>query len=119
MTPQVLLARLRDHGIEVQAAGGELQLRGLGVPLPPDLHQAAVLQKAELLALLRAPAAPACPFCGRTDYLPLGSGWRRCWSCAERWGSAATPDPGDPPDLERIRVLLGIRPRLGRGGGAA
>jgi hypothetical protein len=120
MTPRALLARLRDHGVEVQAAGSELQLRGLGAPLPPDLHRAAVQQKAALLALISEPAAlPACPFCRRTDYMPVDSGWRRCWSCAERWGPATAPDPGDPPGLARIRALLDTPARRQREGGAA
>jgi len=104
-----LLARLRDHGIEARADGDELRLLGRGATLTPDLHRAAVEHKPALLALLRdAAALPACPSCGQTDYLPIGSGWRRCWPCARRWGPAQTPDPGDPPDLERVRDLLRI-----------
>jgi hypothetical protein len=114
---RALLARLRDHGIEVQADGGELRLRGRGGALPPDLQRAAVQHKPELLALLGGPAElPACPSCGQTDYMPIGSGWRRCWSCTRRWGPAEAPDPGDPPDLARLRELLCI-PRRRREGG--
>lgn len=120
MNVRALLASLRDHGIEVHASDGELQLRGHGAPLPPDLHQAVVQHKPALLALVGGPAAlPACPFCGKTDYMPIGSGWRRCWPCGERWGPAEAPDPGNPPDLARVRALLGSPARRGRKGGAA
>jgi TubC N-terminal docking domain len=110
-----LLARLRELGIEVQAEGDQLRLRGRRVSLTPELRQRAVAHKEALLALLRAPAAaPICPTCRRTDYMPLGSGWRRCWACGRRWGPPAAPDPGDPRDLELLRDRLGMADRRKR-----
>ena len=52
----------------------------------------------------RRPAECTCAVCGACDYLPLGRGWRRCWSCGNRWGPGA--DPGEPQDLDRVAVLL-------------
>jgi TubC N-terminal docking domain len=110
-----LLSRLRELGIEVQAEGGQLRLRGRRAALSPELRQGAVAHKEALLSLLRAPAAePICPSCRRTDYMPLGSGWRRCWACGQRWGPPAAPDPGNPPDLELLRDRLGTTDRRKR-----
>jgi hypothetical protein len=105
-----VLARLRERGIEVAVDGDQLRLRGRQSSLTPELRRAAVAHKPALLALLRkAPAETTCATCGRTDYLPIGSGWRRCWACGRRWGPTSTPDPGDPPDVEQIRDRLGLR----------
>ncbi len=104
-----LLARLRELGIEVEADGDQLRLRGRHAPLTPELRRGAAAYKPALLALLREAAAqPICPACGRIDYMPIGSGWRRCWTCGRRWGPAWAPDPGDPPDLDQIRGRLGV-----------
>jgi hypothetical protein len=42
------------------------------------------------------------------DYLPLDRGWRRCWVCGRRWGTAGSADPGDLPDLTHLQLLLGL-----------
>ncbi len=102
-----LLARLRELGIEVDVDGDQLRLRGHDAPLTPELRRCAVAHKPALLALLRgATTEPICPNCGRVDYMPIGSGWRRCWACGRRWGPTSAPDPGDPPDLRQIRDRL-------------
>jgi hypothetical protein len=104
-----LLASLREHGIEIEVDGDQLRLRGRQAPLTPELRRAAAAYKPALVALLREAATePICPTCGRVDYMPLGSGWRRCWTCGRRWGPTRAPDPGDPPDLEQIRDRLGM-----------
>jgi hypothetical protein len=104
-----LLASLREHRIEVEVDGDQLRLRGRQALLTPELRRAAAAYKPALLALLREAAAePICPICGRVDYMPIGSGWRRCWACGWRGGPTRAPDPGDPPDLAQIRDRLGM-----------
>lgn len=115
MSAAALLARLRELGIEARSEGGSLLLRGRATLLPADLRQALAEQKSALIALLAAASAPApasCSACGQVDYLPLGGGWRRCWSCGQRWGPPGQADPGDPPGLLGFAPLDVEPPRL-------
>lgn len=114
MTAAALLVRLQELGIEACAEGGTLLLHGRARALPAELRRALAEHKQALLAFIAAVDAdtPACSACGQVDYLPLAGGWRRCWSCAQRWGPAGTIDPGDPPGVLGLAPLDGEPARL-------
>ncbi len=101
MTAAQLLAELRSLGVEVEAVGLQLFTRPPGA-VRQALRPLLVEHRDALVDL----ASRSCPGCGEVDYLPLAQGWRRCWACGSRWG--AGPDPGDPPELQRIADLLGV-----------
>ena len=109
-----ILAALSERGITVRLADGDQPLVGPADQVDEaDRALLAAHRDAVLAALNAGPAPvqtapPTCPWCRQQNYMPLGSGWRRCWSCGRRWGSASTEDPGDPSDLDRIAALLGL-----------
>jgi TubC N-terminal docking domain len=96
-------ARLAEHRDAVLAA-----LRAEAPASPPEGSEVG----SEPAPVPAAP--PVCPQCGQQDYMPLGGGWRRCWSCGGRWGPAGHQDPGDPPDLNLTAASLGLtrQPRI-------
>jgi hypothetical protein len=95
-----------EAGLDILAA---LRARGITVRLDEDGRphvgprplvgdaDLALLQahREEVVAALVATrfVLPACPACGASDYLPLGAGWRRCWTCHQAWGPPGVPEP--------------------------
>jgi hypothetical protein len=85
LTATSVLEQLRAAGLEVSRAGDKVRVRG---GLPDDLRALAVAARAQLLADLAEEAAEShlyCPRCRMLDYVPLGSGRRRCFQCGEVW----------------------------------
>lgn len=107
MSGAEVLARLRAMNIDVRTRGGGILCRPRAA-VTDELRRAIVDNRDELLALL-ASGGPAqqleCPGCRAVDYLPLGSGWRRCWQCGRRWGPPG-PAPKAPADLDQIAAAL-------------
>jgi hypothetical protein len=112
MTAAEILSQLQAVGVGIRLHGDTLVCRPLR-KVPVELAEQIRAHKPELVAILAEPAPiptapPVCPRCHQQNYMPLGSGWRRCWSCEWRWGPAGTQDPGDPPDLNRTAAVLGL-----------
>ena len=110
MTAAEILSQLQAAGVSIRVDGATLLCRPLS-SVPAELAEQVRAHKPELVALLSKPALsepapPVCPQCHQQDYLPLGGGWHRCWSCGWRWGPAGTQDPADPADLHRTAALL-------------
>lgn len=79
-----------------------------GIGRAPELQDQVASSDKQLSSALEG-ELPACPGCGRADYLPLRLGWRHCWACGTRWGRPGSRDPGDPDDVASLAELLGLR----------
>src|SRR5438105_4630931 len=101
MTASEILTQLRAAQVEVRLQGDMLLCRPAEA-ISADLRQALIDNKPELRALLTNAATEAikCPACGQLDYMPIGRGWRRCWSCGHRWGPRGTAAPDKTYGLE-------------------
>jgi hypothetical protein len=102
MTACEVLAQLHAAQIELRIQGDMLLCRPAAA-VSAQLRRAVTDHKSQLLRLLSAKATDSiiCPVCGQLDYMPLGDGWRSCWSCSHRWGPAGSAEP------DSTSVLLG------------
>src|SRR5438876_389280 len=102
MTASEILTQLRAAHVELRIQGDMLLCRPAEA-VSAALRKAIIEHKPDLQALLAdaATVAITCSACGELDYMPLGRGWRRCWSCGHRWGPPGTAVPAEAYTPER------------------
>ena len=114
MSPNELITRLAEAGVQLWIEEENLRVRGPGSALTPELRSALSRQKDEVLGFLRD-AEPALrdsirsgraglPLTARRrpDHLPLSFGQRRLWFFQQLEGATATYNIATPLRLEGV-----------------